>query len=149
MATGGVAVYGSEYFQYSVRHDMSRNEEVIFESMFIEIKTQTIPLIVGNICSIPSFLQIPIEVLEAIRERSYELVIMDNFNINLRDLRSLSSLDFLSVILACDTLPSAYIPTCITDPTASLLDNIFLSLSWCKILYRLVTFQTIYLLFPV
>ena len=50
---------------------------------------------------------------------------MDNFNINLRDLRSLSSLDFLSVILACDTLPSAYIPTCITDPTASLLDNIF------------------------
>ena len=56
MAKGGLAVYGSEYFQYSVRHDMSRNEEVIFESMFIEIKTQTIPLIVGNICSIPSFL---------------------------------------------------------------------------------------------
>ena len=37
MAKGGLAVYVSEYLPYSVRHDLSRNEEGIFESMFIEI----------------------------------------------------------------------------------------------------------------
>ena len=71
IAKGGLAVYVSEYLQYSVRHDLSRNEEGIFESMLTEIKTQTKPLIVGNIYqspsgSVPSFLQIPDEIFEAI-----------------------------------------------------------------------------------
>ena len=100
MAKGGLAVYVSEYLPYSVRHDLSRNEEGIFESIFIEIKTQAKTLIVGNIYgspsgSVPSFLQILDEVLEIIQLHSCELVIMGDFNLNLCDRRSSSSLDFL------------------------------------------------------
>ena len=134
MAKGGLAVYVSECLPYSVRHDLSRNEEGIFESIFIEIKTQAKALIVGNIYrspsgSVPSFLQILDEVLEIIQLHSCELVIMGDFNLNLCDRRSSSSLDFLSTMLACGTLPSACIPTRITNTTASLLDNIFSSLT--------------------
>jgi exonuclease III len=90
MGNGGLAVYVSEYHKYSVRHDLSRNEKGIFESMFIGIKTQNKPLIVGNIYwspsgSVPSFLQILDEILEAIQQHSCELVIMGDFNINLCD----------------------------------------------------------------
>ena len=91
-------------------------------------------MIVGNIYrspsgSVPSFLQILDEVLETIQLHSCELVVMGDFNLNLCDRRSSSSLDFLSTMLACGTLPSACIPTRITNTTASLLDNIFSSLT--------------------
>ena len=63
MAKGGLAVYVLEYLPYYVRHDLSRNEEGTFESIFIEIKTQAKTLIVDNIYrspsgSVPSLLQI-------------------------------------------------------------------------------------------
>ena len=134
MAKGCLAVYVSEYLSYSVRHNLSRNEEGISESIFIEIKTQAKTLIVGNIHwspsgSVPSFLQILDEVLKIIELHSCELVIMGDFNLNLCDRRSSSSLDFLSTMLACGTLPSACIPTRITNTTASLLDNNYSSLN--------------------
>ena len=103
----GLAVYVSEYLCsiFAVRHNLSRNEEGIFKSMFIGIKIQTKHLIVGNIYwspmgSVTSFLQILDEVLETIQRHSCEIVIMDDFNINLCDHRSSLSLDF-SLSYAC------------------------------------------------
>ena len=98
-----------------------------FSNQYIlRLKPKLKLLIVGNTCrtpsgSVPSFLQVLDEVLEMIQLHSCELVIMGNFNLNLCDQRSSSSLDFLSTMLFCGTLPSACIPTCITNTTASLI----------------------------
>ena len=94
MPKGGLAVYVLEYLLYSVRNDLSRNEEGTFESIFIEIKTQAKTLIVCNIYrspsgSVPSFLHILDEVFEIIQLDSSKLVIMGDLNLNLCDRRSI------------------------------------------------------------
>jgi len=53
---------------------------------------------------------------------------MGDFNLNLPDQNSASTIDFLSMILPSGTLPSVCIPTQVTETQASLIDNIFSSL---------------------
>ena len=53
---------------------------------------------------------------------------MGDFNLNLLDQNSASSVDFLSMMLSSGTLPSVCIPTRVTDTYAFLIDNIFSSL---------------------
>ena len=79
--------------------------------------------------SVTSFLQVLDEVLNLIERRSCELVIMEDFNINLIDLASSTTVDFLSTMLAAGILRSTCIPELLTDTSASLIDNIFPSLS--------------------
>jgi hypothetical protein len=57
---------------------------------------------------------------------------MGDFNISLMDSNSSASVDFLSMMLATGTLPSTSIPTQLTNVTASLIDNIFSTLSLKK-----------------
>ena len=69
------------------------------------------------------------EILDIILKRPCQLIIMGDFNINLMDSNSSASVDFLSTMLAAGTLPSTSIPTRVTNVTASLIDNIFSTLS--------------------
>ena len=78
--------------------------------------------------SIPSFMKILEEVLESVQKHPFELILMDDFNLNLLDQNSASAIDFLSMMLSLRTLPSVCIPTPVTDKHASLIDNIFSSL---------------------
>lgn len=54
MAKGGLAMYISCNLHYCLRDDLSRNFEGIFESQFIEIRSNGIDLIIGNIYRSPS-----------------------------------------------------------------------------------------------
>ena len=49
MAKGGLAMNISSNLYYCLRDDLSRNFEGIFESQFIEIRSNGIDLIIGNI----------------------------------------------------------------------------------------------------
>ena len=57
---------------------------------------------------------------------------MGDFNLDLNDMASSTTVDFLSTMLAAGTLPTACIPTRLTETTASLIDNIFSSLNLIK-----------------
>ena len=134
MAKGGLVMYISDIFPYTVRSDLSRNDEGVFESQFIEIKLKNKVLIIGNVYrspsgSVPSFLQVLDEVLDLIGRRPCELVIMGDFNLNLIDMASSTTVDFLSDMLTAGVLPTTCIPTRVTDTSASLIDNIFSSLN--------------------
>ena len=133
MARGGLMLYIADRLAYNVRNDLSRNEEGIFESLFIEIKSMRKYLAVGLVYrspsgSIPSFLKILEEVLDSVQKHPYELILMGDFNLNLLDQNSASTIDFLSMMLSSGTLPSVCIPTRVTETQASLIDNIFSSL---------------------
>ena len=69
MARGGLMLYIANHLAYNVRNDLSRNDEGIFESLFIEINLMRKYLVVGSVYrslsgSIPSVLKILEEVLE-------------------------------------------------------------------------------------
>ena len=69
VARGGLVLYIADRLTYNVRSDLSGNEEGIFESLFIEIKSMRKYLAVGLVYrypsgSISSFLKIQEEVLE-------------------------------------------------------------------------------------
>ena len=133
MAKGGLALYIADHLVYNFRSDLSRNEEGIFESLFIEIKSGCKNLVVGLVYrspsgSIPSFMKILEEVLDLVQKHPCELILMGDFNLNLLDQNSASAADFLSMMLSAGTLPSVCIPTRVTEMHASLIDNIFSSL---------------------
>ena len=133
MARGGLMLYIANLLAYNVRNDLSRNEERIFESLFIGINLVRKYLVVGLVYrspsgSIPSFLEILEEVLDSVQKHRYELILMCDFNLNLMDQNSASTIDFLSMMLSLGTLPLVCIPTRVTETQASLIDYIFSSI---------------------
>ena len=69
VAKGGVVMYFSYVLPYYVQSDLSKKDEGVFESQLIGIKLQNKILIIGNVHrslsgSVPSFLQVPAEVLD-------------------------------------------------------------------------------------
>ena len=133
MARGGLMPYVADRLAYNSRNDLSRNEEGIFESLFIEINLMRKYLVVGLVYgspsgSIPSFLKILEKVLDSVQKHPYELILMGDFSLNLLDQNSDSTIDFLSMMLSSGTLPSVCILTRVTETQASLIDNIFSSL---------------------
>ena len=85
MARGGLVLYIADRLVYNARSDSSRNEEGIFESLFIEIKSMRKYLAVGLVYrspsgSIPSFIRILEEVLDSVQN-----ILMGDFNLNLLD----------------------------------------------------------------
>ena len=78
---------------------------------------------------VSSFLRNIEEILDMILKRPYHFIITGDFNINLMDSNSSTSVDFLSSMLTAGTLPTTSIPTRVTNVTASLIDNIFSTLS--------------------
>ena len=117
-----------------MRSALPRNFEGIFESQFIGIRVNGIDLIIGNIYRSPSgvvslFLRNLEEILDIILKRPCQLTITGDFNIDLMDSNSSASVYFLSTVLAARTLTTTSIPTRVTNVTASLIDNIFSTLS--------------------
>ena len=75
---------------------------------------------------------------------------MGDFNLNLLDQNSASTIDFCAhvlifIMLSSGTLPSVFIPTRVTETQASLIDNIFSSLD---VLDNLVLVSDIFDHFP-
>ena len=53
MARGGIMLYIADRLAYNVRNDLCKNEEGIFESLFIEIKSMLKCLVVGLVYRFP------------------------------------------------------------------------------------------------
>ena len=136
MSKGGLALYISDAIPYTVRHDLSKNIEGVLESLFVEINPgKSGTLIIGEVYRSPSgssvtFLQILREILEAIQNQPCETVVMGDFNVNLLDYEGSFPADFLSDMLASGLLPSVTIPTRVTEKSATLIDNIFSSMTF-------------------
>ena len=84
--------------------------------LFIEINLMRKYLVVGLVYrspngSIPSFLKILEEFLDSVQKHPYELIRVGDFNLNLLDQNSSSTIDYLSMMLSSRTLPSVCIPT--------------------------------------
>ena len=99
MARGGFALFIADRLAYNVRSDLIRNEEEIFESLLIEIKSGFKDL---GVClvyrspsgSITSFMKILEEVLDSVQKHPCELFLNGDFNLNLLDQNSASATDF-------------------------------------------------------
>ena len=108
--------------------DLSRNEEGVFESQFIDITLQSKDIILGTVYRspsgyFPSFFPILNELLDLLEGCLCELVIVGNFNLNLTDMMFSITGNFLSTMLAARILPTTSIPIRLTEASPSLLDK--------------------------
>ena len=129
---GGVGIYISTKFQYTMRDDIAINVESEFESIFVEINDKSQKLIVGEIYRVPNTNEIlSIERYESITHRLDDFVgdviigSDQNFNfINAHVHRNTSLL--LDNFIASGFIPTITKPTRITHSTSTLIDNIYI-----------------------
>ena len=91
----------------NVWSDMCRNEEGIFEYLFIEIELGCKDLALGLVYrspseSVPSFMKIQEEVMALVQKNPCELILMGDFNLNLLDQNSALAADFLLRMLSLE-----------------------------------------------
>ena len=85
---GGLAFYIADYLDYTLRSDLCKHLDGVFESVFIEILIDNKKTIIGEIYrppsgSIPSFLGIFDKVMSEICRSNYEIILLGDFNIDL------------------------------------------------------------------
>ena len=90
---------------------------------------RSLNILVAYTIAVPFFLQNIEEILDIILKRPCQLIIMGDFNINLMDSNSSASVDFLSTMLSTGTLSTTSTIARVTNAIASLIDNIFYTLS--------------------
>lgn len=132
---GGVAIYVKNKYNFILRDDLSVFQEGVFESVFIEIKTNECKAIVGEIYRVPNTnitksLETYDTILQKLQNYKHTIFIGTDQNINLLN-QSLheKTNDFLNMIYSSQLLPSITKPTRVTDHSATLIDNIYIS---CK-----------------
>ena len=131
---GGVAIYLKAEYNFVERNDIAINIEGSFESIFIEIKSPIKNAIIGEIYRVPntnetSAINMYDTILTKLQNYKNTVIIGTDQNfdyIKLNEHRNTQEL--LSAFLSSGLVPTITRPTRITSRTATLIDNIYLSL---------------------
>ena len=132
---GGLGFYIQNNFQAVLRHDLCLNNEKIFESLFIEITINAKErVIIGEVYCSPSgsvteFLETLEDVLRKVFAEKFEVILMSDFNLDLAKSSSRQASNLLSSPIWYGLAPCINIPTRISSQSATLIDNIFSSLT--------------------
>ena len=127
---GGVALYISQCFEFTVLDDLTISDNVL-ESLFIELSIpQAKNVIIGIVYRPPNtntgdFLICLADLLKQPVFVNKQSFIMGDFNIDLLKHDQNLSQEFLEIFLSASFLPLISKPTRVTMHSASLLDNIF------------------------
>ena len=130
---GGVSFFVSDRFKVNVLSQLNMSN-VNCESLFLELVMGNIKLVCAGVYRPPSgdqnmFIENLMQSLTAIDRNLYrDIFVMGDFNFNLLEHEYDSNVQtFLSSMFSLSFLPTISKPTRITDHTATLLDNIFLT----------------------
>lgn len=133
---GGVAMFISSKFNYVVRKDLSIFLPHIFESLFIECIVNKKKTIVGVVyrpntppkADLDIFSFHLIELMEIISHETKNCIIMGDINIDFLNESSHSKTsEIVDNVYACGYSPVITQPTRVTENSATLIDQIFLS----------------------
>ena len=130
---GGVGLYISSGLSYAVKEEFNVISNSI-ESIFVEIEfAEKKNVIIGEVYKPPNsnpkdFIDTFQMMLSSPSLNNKTCIVMGDFNLNLLQCdANPNCLDFLNLMLSKSFVPAITKPTRITDTTASLIDNIFVS----------------------
>ena len=131
---GGVSVYVSEKYQCRVLSNISLCLDYM-ESLILEIKFNDCIVLLAALYRPPGalaaqFIDKLSEILSGIRLSRYRRVVFcGDFNVNMLNVDDAIASDFLNMMFGHSLFPIISKPTRITDESATLIDNIFVSCS--------------------
>jgi hypothetical protein len=155
---GGVAIYVNKKFNFKIRDDLGINFPGTFESIFIEIQYNKLKAIVGEIYRVPNTNELISikryeQILKKLQHYRNNIIIGTDQNFDYIKIDQHKNIeDLLSIFLTNGLVPTITKPTRITHTTATLIDNIYISLKikiTLNLLFCALTYRTTYLLFPV
>jgi len=130
---GGVAIYIKSDYKYIERHDLEINNPGVFESIFLEVKSSKMNTIIGEIYRIPNTNEIQTidmynKIVQKIQNFNGNIIIGTDQNFDYIKLEKSKHIeDLLSIFLTNGIVPTITKPTRITHSTATLIDNIYVS----------------------
>ena len=132
---GGISVFVKERFKCKKLTNVSYCSDHV-ESLFLEVKyNDDYTVLVGVLYRPPAntadlFIDKMSEILSGIRLTKYRrILICGDFNIDLLCVDDTVTIDFLNLMFSYSLIPMISKPTRITRETATLIDNIFISIS--------------------
>ena len=136
-ANGSVAIWIHDTLKYRCRLDLDIFEEGIFESCFVKIEGKfKRNILVGSIYRVPNtnekhFISTYREMAIKLKSEDKEIIIGTDQNMDyLKVYTHHNTLDLLDTNLDLKLFPTILRPTRITNTTATLIDNIYLSKQW-------------------
>jgi hypothetical protein len=131
---GGVAIYIKDNFTFTVREDLSIYQEGEFESLFLEVNSNMNKCIVGEVYRVPnSNIDTSIRYYERIVENlsayKHNIILGTDQNFDLLKMNSHAKTeDLFNIFHSNGLVPTITKPTRITHTSATLIDNIYISL---------------------
>ena len=129
---GGLAVFIREGIPYTVREDLSFNDELLdkFDGLLVEL--DGLNIIVCIIYRTPRFQSIPeltlhlIDKITTIKRENKQIIIPGDLNIDLlKYSHHYETTDFLDQMLIHNLIPKITVPTRLTETSSTLIDHIF------------------------
>lgn len=130
---GGVAIYINNKFNFIRRHDLELFYEGEFESIFVEIQSKEHNAIIGEIYRVPNSNELVSisrydEIVRRLQHYKHNIIIGTDQNFDyLKTDKHKNTEKLLNLFLANGILPTTTRPTRITSDTATIIDNIYLS----------------------
>ena len=134
MTKGGVAIYIRNDLKYKERPDLDIFVEGEFETVFVEILSESHSCIIGEIYRIPNTNEIISinrfeNILQSLQTSNKDIIIATDQNFDyLKIHEHKNTSDLLNAFLNGNMLPTITKPTRITHNTATLIDNIYVKL---------------------
>jgi len=132
---GGVAIYISKQFNYKKREDLSINVPGTFESIFIEIETNKSKAVIGEIYRVPNTnetnsINMYENIIKKLNDYKNTIIIGTDQNFDYIKINHHNNTEsLLGIFLANGLIPTITKPTRITHSTATLIDNIYISVN--------------------
>ena len=134
---GGVAIYINSKHNYKLRDDLAINVSGIFESIFIEVHSDNIKAVVGEIYRVPNTNEISSinmyeNIIAKLHNYKHDVIIGTDQNVDYIKIdQHKNTQDLLDTFITNGFLPTITKPTRITHASATLIDNIYVSTK-CK-----------------
>ncbi len=132
---GGVGIYVRDHISFTYRNDISVFVPHIFESVFIEVNSNSNrPIVIGTIyrpntapkADIDIFCHTLSQIIETVKLENKQLILSGDFNLNLLNFSVHNKTRaFVDDLFSYGFIPLILKPTRVSDTSATLIDHIF------------------------
>ena len=130
---GGVAIYIHDKHKFKLRDDIAINVTGIFESIFIEVNSDNLKAVVGEIYRVPNTNEVNSinmysQIISKLQNYKNDIIIGTDQNFDYIKIDQYKhTQDLLDTFITNGFIPTITKPTRITHNTATLIDNIYIS----------------------
>ena len=132
---GGVAIYIKNEYDYKVREDLSLFDQGEFESIIVEVVKENKKAIVGEIYRVPntnitSSLAKYENLLQQLESYTHPIILGTDQNFNLLQIDTNTRIkELLDIFTSHNLVPTITKPTRVTHTSATLIDNIYITVN--------------------